>query len=58
MTPERNLMINKKTIKLFKRGTMLINTSRGALTEPSALVEAIEQSFLGTLGMDMYEDEK
>lgn len=58
MTKETHHLVNMKTIKLFKKGATLINTSRGGLTDPNALVEAIEKGYLGALGMDVYEDEK
>lgn len=58
MTEETHHIINKKTIKLFKKGATLVNTSRGGLTDPEALVEAIENEYIGALAMDVYEDEK
>lgn len=58
MTEDTRHLVNMETIKLFKKGATLINTSRGGLTDPKALVEAIEKGYLGALGMDVYEDEK
>lgn len=57
MTEDTRRLVNMETIKLFKKGATLINTSRGGLTDPKALVEAIEKGYLGALGMDVYEDE-
>lgn len=58
MTTQTHHMINEKTLKKFKKGATLINTSRGGLVEPKALVDAIESGSLGAVGMDVYEDEK
>lgn len=55
--PETMHMINKQTLKLFKRGAMLINTSRGALVDAVAVIEALKSGRLGYLGLDVYEQE-
>lgn len=55
---EANLhMINSDSLKLFKRGAMLINTSRGALIETADVVDALKSGQLGYLGLDVYEQE-
>lgn len=50
-------MINKKTLKLFKHGAMLINTSRGGLVNTTDAIEALKSGQLGYLGLDVYEQE-
>lgn len=50
-------MINKETLKLFKHGAMLINTSRGGLINTKDVVEALKNCQLGYLGLDVYEQE-
>lgn len=36
---------------------MLINTSRGALVDASALIDALKKQHLGAVGLDVYEEE-
>lgn len=56
--PETHYMINEQTLKLFKRGAMLINTSRGALIDTNAVIGAIKSGQIGYLGIDVYEEEE
>ncbi|RZM26340.1 MAG: 2-hydroxyacid dehydrogenase [Pedobacter sp.] len=57
LLPETTHMINKTTLKLFKRGAMLINTSRGGLIATSDVVTGLKSGRLGYLGLDVYEQE-
>lgn len=42
----------------MKRGSMLINTARGALIDTHAVIEALkERSHLSYLGIDVYQEE-
>jgi len=50
-------MVNKETLKLFSKGAMLINTSRGALIETADVIHALKHGRLGYLGIDVYEQE-
>jgi D-lactate dehydrogenase len=50
-------LINKKNIKLFKTGSFLINTARGGLVEPEALLEGLKTGKLAGVGLDVLEDE-
>ncbi|UZQ55895.1 2-hydroxyacid dehydrogenase [Trichothermofontia sichuanensis B231] len=56
--PETYHMINEQTLQLFKRGAMLINTSRGALIDTHAVIGAIKSGQIGYLGIDVYEEEE
>ncbi|MCJ8208956.1 2-hydroxyacid dehydrogenase [Mucilaginibacter sp. RS28] len=58
LTPQTRHLINKDTIALMKPGVMLLNTSRGALVDTAAAVDALEQGRIGYLGLDVYENEK
>jgi D-lactate dehydrogenase len=50
-------LINKETLKLFKPGAMLINTSRGGLIDTADVIAALKSGQLGYLGLDVYEQE-
>lgn len=50
-------LINAQTLKLFKPGAMLINTSRGGLINTVDVIEALKDCHLGYLGLDVYEQE-
>lgn len=50
-------LINQKRFEQMKRGGMLINTSRGAILDTHAAIEALKQGKLGYLGIDVYEQE-
>lgn len=50
-------LINTETLKLFKPGAMLINTSRGGLVKTGDVIEALKSGLLGALGLDVYEQE-
>lgn len=57
LTERSRHMINSETLKLFSKGAMLINTSRGALIETVDVIEALKSGQLGYLGLDVYEQE-
>lgn len=42
----------------MKDGVMIINTSRGALIDSAAAINALKQQKIGALGMDVYENER
>ncbi|MDD4976896.1 MAG: NAD(P)-dependent oxidoreductase [Bacteriovorax sp.] len=50
-------MINKKNIKLMKKGSFLINTARGAVVETEAILWALNHKILAGAGLDTTEDE-
>lgn len=50
-------LINKKNIKTMKKGSYIINTARGALVEPEAIVWALQNNHLSGVGLDVLEDE-
>lgn len=57
LTNETRHMINKKTITLMKKGSILINTSRGPVVETEAIVFALKRGILAGSGLDVLEDE-
>jgi len=50
-------LINHKNIKKIKSGACLINTARGGLIEPTALLSALKAKRLGGVGLDVMEEE-
>lgn len=58
LTAETFHLINSNTLSIMKRSAMLINTSRGALLDAAAAVEALKSGQLGSLGLDVYEQEE
>lgn len=57
LTPESHHLINASTLAKMKRGVMLINTSRGGLMDSRAVVRALKSGQVGSLGIDVYEQE-
>lgn len=57
LLPTTHHLINKKNIKLVKNGSYLINTARGALIDPEALVWALQSKQIAGAGLDVLEDE-
>lgn len=58
LTPENKHMIDATALQKMKTGVMLINTSRGALIETAAVIEALKSGKVGYLGLDVYEEEE
>ncbi len=50
-------LINKENVGTIKKGAYLINTSRGAVVETDALVEALKSGILAGAGLDVLEEE-
>lgn len=57
LTPETYHVIDKQAFSKMKKGVYIINTSRGALIDSEALLEAIKSEIVGGAGLDVYEEE-
>ena len=57
LTPDTYHLIDAEALAQMKRGVMLINTSRGALIDTEAVIEAMKSGQVGYLGLDVYEEE-
>lgn len=55
--PSTYHMINKRNIKKIKKGAYIINTARGELVEPEAILWALENNQIAGAGLDVLEDE-
>jgi D-lactate dehydrogenase len=58
LTPETRHIIRGETLALMKPGAILINVSRGALIDTTALIEALKSGRLGGVALDVYEEEE
>ena len=56
-TPENHHLIDAAAIAQMKDGVLLVNTARGTLIDPQALVEGLESGKIGGAGLDVVEDE-
>ena len=57
LTKETQHIINKESIALMKKGVAIINTSRGGLINSNDLLEGIKERKIGTVCLDVYEEE-
>ncbi|WDE95445.1 2-hydroxyacid dehydrogenase [Lentisphaera profundi] len=57
LRPETHHLINDASIAKMKNKVMILNTSRGALIDTHALIRGLKQSQLGSVGLDVYEEE-
>lgn len=58
LTEQTRHLINADTLKMMKKGSMLINTSRGGLVNTHDVVVSLKSGHLGYLGIDVYEQEE
>ena len=50
-------LIDANAFAAMKRGAILVNTSRGAVVDTRALIDALRSGRLAAAGLDVYEDE-
>jgi len=56
--PSTHHMINRENIRLMKRGSYLVNTSRGSVVETEAIIEALKEGILEGVALDTFEGEE
>jgi len=56
-TKETKHIINKKTLNYFPDGAVLSNSARGDMIEDNAMVEALKNGKIYSLGIDVYNGE-
>jgi D-lactate dehydrogenase len=57
LLPDTRHFLNAQTIASMKKGAIVVNTSRGALIDAPALIEALKSGHLGGAALDVYEEE-
>lgn len=57
LSTDTHHLINKDSINHMKDGVMIINTSRGGLIDSKALLEGLKEKKIGSVGLDVYEEE-
>ncbi|MBQ8798657.1 MAG: 2-hydroxyacid dehydrogenase [Lachnospiraceae bacterium] len=57
LTKESYHMVDAASIERMKDGVILVNTSRGALIDSTALIEGLKEGKIGAAGLDVYEEE-
>jgi len=56
-TEKTHHLLNKTRLQKMKKGAMLINTSRGAIVDQTALLELLQSGHLGGAALDVFENE-
>jgi len=56
-TNETKHIINKKTLKNFPDGAVIVNSARGDMIDDDAMVEALKSKKIYSLGLDVYNGE-
>jgi D-lactate dehydrogenase len=57
LMPSTHHLVGERRLAGMKDDVILVNTSRGALIDSAALVEALREGRLGGVGLDVYEEE-
>ncbi len=57
LTNETRGFIGKREFAMMKKGSIFINTSRGAVVDERALVESLKSGHLGAAGLDVFQNE-
>lgn len=58
LTPQSRHLIDWRALAHMKQGAVLVNTSRGAVVDAEALVQAVKSGHLGGVALDVYEMEE
>jgi len=57
LTPETYHLIDSRALDLTRQGVIFINTSRGAIIDTTAMIDALKQGKVGGFALDVYEQE-
>lgn len=58
LTPETRHLIDAKAVAKMPRGVMIVNSSRGAVIDTRAVIDALKSGQIGSLAIDVYEEEE
>ncbi len=57
LTPDTRHLIDREVIARARKGLVIVNTSRGALIDTSAVIEGLKRGDIGGIALDVYEQE-
>lgn len=57
LTASTHYMIDERALELFKPGSFLVNTARGAVVKTSSLIDALQTGHLAGAALDVFEHE-
>jgi len=57
LTTDTHHLVNTAAIERMRPGVMLVNTGRGALIDTVAVIEGLKNGRIGSLALDVYEEE-
>jgi glyoxylate reductase len=57
LTPETHHLIGKEELRMMKKGSILVNTSRGQIVDQDALYDSLSSGHLGGAGLDVFREE-
>jgi D-lactate dehydrogenase len=57
LTPDTHHIIDAEALTKTRPGVMIVNTSRGALIDTRAVIDALKDGRIGHLALDVYEEE-
>jgi D-3-phosphoglycerate dehydrogenase/C-terminal binding protein len=57
LTPETRHLMNKQTLALMPAGSFLVNTARGGVADPLAVLDAVTSGHLAGAALDVLEEE-
>ncbi|MFN3836659.1 MAG: 2-hydroxyacid dehydrogenase [Brevundimonas sp.] len=57
LTPATHHLIDRDALEAARPGVLIVNTSRGALIDTQALIEALKSRQVGGVALDVYEQE-
>jgi D-lactate dehydrogenase len=57
LTPDTHHLLNATSLATLRPGTLIVNTSRGALIDTTALIQSLKARRVGGVALDVYEQE-